>query len=105
MMRKRGVIKMPSMESGVNLQFFTWREREILNLLAAGYNDEEIADDLDVSLKTVEKYLDNLMRKCNLRNRSSVIDFALEKRWINTYEILEVYFEKKRLKQIKHSHE
>jgi DNA-binding CsgD family transcriptional regulator len=99
------MIKMPSMESGVNLQFFTWREREILNLLAAGYNDEEIADDLDVSLKTVEKYLDNLMRKCNLRNRSSVIDFALEKRWINTYEILEVYFEKKRLKQIKHSHE
>jgi len=96
---------MPSMESRVNLQFFTRREREILNLIAEGYKDKEIADDLDVSVRTVEKFLDNLMRKWNLRSRSSVIDYAFEKRLINVYEILESYFQKKHLKRIKDCHE
>jgi DNA-binding NarL/FixJ family response regulator len=88
---------MPSMESRVNLQPFTRREREILHLIAEGYKEQEIADDLDVSVKTVGKHLDNLMRKWNLRNRSSVIDCAFEKGLINVYEILESYFQKKNM--------
>lgn len=89
---------MPPMESRANLQPFTRREREILSLLAEGYKEEEIADDFDVSAKTVGRHLDNLMRKWNLRNRSSVIDCAFEKGLINVYEILESYFQKKNLK-------
>jgi len=96
---------MPSMDSRVNLQFFTRREREILNLIAEGYEDKEIADDLDVNVKTVEKHLDDLMRRWNLRNRSSVIDYAFEKGLINAYEILESYLQKKHLKRIKDGHE
>ena len=86
------------MESRVNLQPFTRREREILSLIAEGYKNNEIADDLNVPVETVEKHLDNLMRKWNLRNRSSVIDCAFEKGLINVYEILESYFQKKNLK-------
>lgn len=94
---------MPSMDSRVNLQLCTRREREILNLIAEGYKDKEIADDLDVTVKTVEKHLENLMSKWNLRSRSSIIDYAFEKGLINAYEILECYFQKKRLKRIKNS--
>jgi len=92
---------MPSKEPRVNLQFITQREREILNLIAEGYKSTEIADDLDISVRTVEKYLYNLRRKTNLRNTSSLLEYAFEKKVIDIYEILESYFKKRTLKQMK----
>jgi DNA-binding NarL/FixJ family response regulator len=92
---------MPSKEPRVNLQFITQREREILNLIAEGYKSTEIADDLDISVRTVEKYLYNLRRKTNLRNTSSLLEYAFEKKVIDIYEILESYFQKRTLKQMK----
>jgi len=88
-------------ESRVNVQFFTEREREILNLIAEGYKSREIADDLNISVKTVEKYLYNLRRRTNLHSTSSLLDYAFEKRVIDIYEILESYFQKRTLKQMK----
>jgi DNA-binding NarL/FixJ family response regulator len=92
---------MPSKEPRVNLQFFTQREREILNLVAEGYKSTEIADDFNISVRTVEKYLYNLRRKTNLHNTSSLLDYAFEKKVIDIYEILESYFQKRTLKQMK----
>lgn len=92
---------MPSKEPRVNLQLITQREREILNLIAEGYKSTEIADDLDISVRTVEKYLYNLRRKTNLRNTSSLLEYAFEKKVIDIYEILESYFQKRTLKQMK----
>jgi|MudIll2142460700_1097286.scaffolds.fasta_scaffold1260871_2 DNA-binding NarL/FixJ family response regulator len=92
---------MPSKEPRVNLQFITQREREILNLIAEGYKSTEIADDLNISVRTVEKYLYNLRRKTNLHNTSSLLDYAFEKKVIDIYEILESYFQKRTLKQMK----
>jgi DNA-binding NarL/FixJ family response regulator len=92
---------MPSKEPRVNLQFITQREREILNLIAQGYKSTEIADDLNISVRTVEKYLYNLRRKTNLHNTSSLLDYAFEKKVIDIYEILESYFQKRTLKQMK----
>ena len=57
----------------------TQREREILKMIAAGSNDEEIADALSLSIKTVEKHRANLMRKLALHSASSIARFALEK--------------------------
>ncbi len=88
-------------EPRVNVQFFTDREREILNLVAEGYKSREIADDLNISVKTVEKYLYNLRRKTNLHSISSLLDYAFEKRVIDIYEILESYFQKRTSKQMK----
>lgn len=96
---------MPLKEARVNLQFFTQREREILNLIAEGYKSREIADDLNISVKTVEKYLYNLRRKTNLHNTSSLLNYAFEKRVIDIYEILESYFQKRTLKQMKDNQE
>jgi DNA-binding NarL/FixJ family response regulator len=92
---------MPSKEARVNLMFFTQREREILNLIAEGYKSREIAGDLNMSVKTVEKCLYNLRRKTNLNTTSSLLDYAFEKRVIDIYDILESYFQKRSLKQEK----
>jgi DNA-binding NarL/FixJ family response regulator len=96
---------MPSIDSRADLQLLTRRERQILNLIAEGYKDKEIANDLAVSVDAVERHLGNLMTKWNLRNRSSLINYAFEKGLIDTYEILESYFEKKHLKRMEDSQE
>jgi len=96
---------MPSKEPRDSLQFITQREREILNLIAEGYKRTEIADDLNISVRTVEKYLYNLKKKTNLHNTSSLLDYAFEKKVIDIYEILESYFQKRALKQMKDNQE
>jgi DNA-binding NarL/FixJ family response regulator len=63
--------------------------------MAEGYRNREIADELYISEKTVRGTQDNLMRKLNAPNVSSVIDHALERGWINLYEVLESRFLKR----------
>ena len=57
----------------------TQREREILKLIAEGYKNREIADDLCISIKTVVKHRANLMEKLDLHNASALTTFAIEK--------------------------
>jgi DNA-binding NarL/FixJ family response regulator len=57
----------------------TRREREILKLIAEGYKNKEIADDLCISVKTVEKHRANLMEKLNLHNVQELTKYAIEK--------------------------
>ncbi len=57
----------------------TQREREILKLIAEGYKNKEIAEQLFISLKTVEKHRSNLMRKLDLHNTAALTGFAMEK--------------------------
>jgi DNA-binding NarL/FixJ family response regulator len=55
------------------------REREVLKLIAEGYKNKEIADDLCISLKTVEKHRANLMKKLDLHNAAALTVYAVEK--------------------------
>jgi DNA-binding NarL/FixJ family response regulator len=87
---------MPSRESKVNSQIITRRERTILNLIAEGYKNKEIADELYISEKAVREDQVNLMRKLNVPNVSSVIDHALERGFISVYEVLESRFSKRK---------
>jgi DNA-binding NarL/FixJ family response regulator len=57
----------------------THREREILKLIAEGYKNKEIADDLCISVKTVEKHRANIMEKLGLHNVQALTTFAIEK--------------------------
>lgn len=57
----------------------TNREREILKLLAEGYNTREIASMLVISTKTVEGHKTNLMAKLDIHNRTDLIKYALRK--------------------------
>lgn len=53
------------------------REREVLALTAAGYTNQEIADKLVISAKTVDTYRSRTMEKLGLRHRSELVKFAL----------------------------
>lgn len=86
---------MPSRESKVFPPMMTRRERSILYLIAEGYKNQEIADELTISEKTVRGIQVNLMRKWNAPNVSSVIDHALEEGLISVYEVLESRFSKR----------
>ena len=57
----------------------TQREREILKLIAEGYKNKEIAEDLCISPKTVEKHRANLMEKLDLHSIQALTAFAIGK--------------------------
>ena len=60
-------------------QFFTDHEQKILNLIAVGYNDNEIAELLHTSERSIQKYQSNVLRKMNMNDISSAIKYGLEK--------------------------
>jgi len=86
---------MPSRESKVYPLVATRRKRSILYLIAEGYKDREIADELHMSEETVKGIQMNLMRKWNAPDVSSILDHALEEGWISIYEVLESRFSKR----------
>ena len=59
------------------------REREVLKLIAEGYKNKEIAEDLCISLKTVEKHRANLMKKLDLHNAATLTVYAVQKGLVN----------------------
>jgi DNA-binding NarL/FixJ family response regulator len=54
------------------------REREVLTLLAQGYTNQEIADKLFLSVKTIETYRARIADKLGLRSRAELVRYALE---------------------------
>jgi two-component system, NarL family, response regulator NreC len=54
------------------------REREVLRLLAEGHSNQQIADQLRVSVKTVETYRTRLRQKLGLKGRADLYRFAVE---------------------------
>jgi DNA-binding NarL/FixJ family response regulator len=57
----------------------TPREKEILKLIGEGYKNKEIAGQLFISIKTVEKHRSNLMEKLQLHNSAAVTSYAMKK--------------------------
>jgi DNA-binding NarL/FixJ family response regulator len=60
----------------------TPREHELLQLIAKGHTNAEIADLLNVSIKTVERHRTNLMTKLDARNIVELIRVAVRHRLI-----------------------
>ncbi|MGD2157972.1 MAG: response regulator transcription factor [Anaerolineales bacterium] len=60
----------------------TSREREVLQLIAEGYKNKEIAEILSISIKTVQAHRSNLMNKLDLHNRGELIKYAIQKKII-----------------------
>lgn len=54
----------------------TAREREVLHCLAKGYDNREIADELGVGVRTVNRHLENIRGKLGHRRRSELIRIA-----------------------------
>jgi len=62
-----------------NLHLLSQREQKILNLIAEGYSDSEIAVGLRTSQRVLKKYLCSILKKLKLFDISSAIQYAIEK--------------------------
>lgn len=76
--------KMPFISSSITplmarfdvLSDLTKRERQVLRLIANGYRNREIGEQLNISLKTVDSHRTNLMRKLDIHNLVDLIELA-----------------------------
>jgi two-component system response regulator NreC len=55
----------------------TAREQEVVRLLAEGHTVREVASELLLSVKTVEAHKLNLMRKLDIHNRATLVEYAV----------------------------
>jgi DNA-binding NarL/FixJ family response regulator len=64
-------------EADVSSSPLTAREREIVQLLAEGKSNKEVADVLSISVKTVETHRTNIMRKLRFHSISELVRYAI----------------------------
>lgn len=57
----------------------TPREREVLTLIARDHTNQAIANKLGISVKTVERHRENMMRKLELHSRTALVKYAIRK--------------------------
>lgn len=63
----------------------TTREREVLQLIAEGESNKEIASDLYISIKTVEKHRQSIMKKLDIHDVSGLTRYAISTGIIDTF--------------------
>jgi DNA-binding CsgD family transcriptional regulator len=54
------------------------REMQIIELVAAGLTNEKIADDLEISKRTVDNHISNILDKTGAKNRVELVRWALQ---------------------------
>jgi two-component system, NarL family, response regulator NreC len=57
-------------------ELLTPRELDVLNLIVRGYTNRQVADELMLSVRTVEGYRANLTEKLDLHNRADLVRYA-----------------------------
>jgi two-component system response regulator NreC len=60
----------------------TGRESEVIRHVALGYSQQEIADKMDISVKTVEAHKANSLTKLNMRSRKDIVRYAILQGWM-----------------------
>ena len=68
----------PEEDSSGYLPKITRRERQVLALIVEGLTNSEIADQLFISIKTVDSHRTNLLEKLSAKNTASLVRIALE---------------------------
>ena len=56
----------------------TARERDVLQLIAKGYENQRIADELFISLKTVKTHVSNILAKLEVSDRTQAAVYAFQ---------------------------
>jgi len=73
----------PEAEVDPDLDQLTMREREVLRMIARGYMYKEVAQQLDISPRTVEAHVSAVLRKLQLSNRHELTRWAAERRLVD----------------------
>ena len=73
----------PEAEVDPELDQLTMREREVLRMIARGYMYKEVAQQLDISPRTVEAHVSAVLRKLQLSNRHELSRWAAERRLVD----------------------
>lgn len=60
----------------------TDRESEVLRHIALGYSNAEIADKINISVKTVESHKANALKKLDMTTRKDIIRYAILQGWL-----------------------
>ena len=68
--------------AGPDVEDLTNREREVLIQVAGGFNNKEIANNLNVGVRTVETHREHIMRKLDIHSVAGLTRFAIAKRLI-----------------------
>lgn len=63
------------------LGLLTRREWEVLGELVKGYQNEEIAENLNISDKTVKNHITSILGKLGVKDRTNAVLMALKERW------------------------
>jgi two-component system, NarL family, response regulator NreC len=61
------------------LNLLSDREKEVLTLIAKGFSNKEIAEQLVISVKTVETHKGKVMEKLSLKTRPELVQYAIKK--------------------------
>lgn len=61
----------------------TARELEIVNLIADGWNNRQIADQLCLSPHTVKNHVYNILKKLRVQRRFEAVKYASEQGWLS----------------------
>ena len=72
------VQKLEALNDASPLEALSWREREILQLVAEGRTSQEIAERLSISPKTVDTYRSRLMHKIGVEDVAGLVKFAIQ---------------------------
>jgi DNA-binding NarL/FixJ family response regulator len=75
----RAVVEASLGRGGAPADPLTGREREVLQLVAQGRTNKEIAHLLSISIKTVETHRSALMRKLDLHDTASLVRYAIRR--------------------------
>jgi two-component system response regulator NreC len=64
-------------EAPLVCEVLTAREQEVLTLIANGLTNAAIGEQLEISVKTVDRHRENIMHKLNMHNRVELVKYAL----------------------------
>lgn len=71
--------KMETGKTETPFDLLTDREREVLQLIAEGYTNREVAKSLFISVKTVEAHRAHIMQKLNIHEIAKLVKYAIQK--------------------------
>ncbi len=71
--------KMETGKTETPFDLLTDREREVLQLIAEGYTNREVAKALFISVKTVEAHRAHIMQKLNIHDIAKLVKYAIQK--------------------------